>query len=138
MRFGAVIEKLRRIKGVPKFHKGVVQTTPKCPYRKFHVPMQKVLDICLKMWYNRDSHGGDHRYRGRTSLVRQFCRLVGSRPLPTSTRGSSDYPQEITMSVKKVKGGYRYGTKGKTYKSRRKAVKQGQAIKISQKGGRKK
>jgi hypothetical protein len=37
------------------------------------------------------------------------------------------------MPVKKVKGGYRYGTKGKTYTSRKKAVKQGQAIKISQK-----
>jgi hypothetical protein len=37
------------------------------------------------------------------------------------------------MPVKKVKGGYRYGTKGKTYASRKKAVKQGQAIKINQK-----
>lgn len=36
------------------------------------------------------------------------------------------------MPVKKVKGGYKYGSKGKVYKSRDKAVKQGQAIKASQ------
>lgn len=36
------------------------------------------------------------------------------------------------MPVRKVKGGYRYGSKGKVYKSRAKAVKQGQAIKASQ------
>jgi hypothetical protein len=36
------------------------------------------------------------------------------------------------MPVKKVKGGYRYGTKGKTYKSKAKAAKQGRAIKASQ------
>ncbi len=35
------------------------------------------------------------------------------------------------MPVQKVKGGYRYGTHGKVYKSREKAVKQGQAIAIS-------
>lgn len=36
------------------------------------------------------------------------------------------------MPVRKVKGGYRYGKTGKIYKSRAKAVKQGQAIKASQ------
>lgn len=36
------------------------------------------------------------------------------------------------MPVRKVKGGYRYGTKGKTYKSKTKAGKQGRAIKASQ------
>jgi len=35
------------------------------------------------------------------------------------------------MPVQKVKGGYRYGKTGKVYKSREKAVKQGQAIEIS-------
>jgi hypothetical protein len=34
--------------------------------------------------------------------------------------------------VRKVKGGYKYGSKGKVYKSRAKAVKQGRAIKASQ------
>jgi len=37
------------------------------------------------------------------------------------------------MPVKKVKGGYQYGSKGKVYKKRSDAVKQGQAIAISQK-----
>jgi hypothetical protein len=37
------------------------------------------------------------------------------------------------MPVKKTKGGYKYGNKGKVYSNRKKAVKQGQAIKISQK-----
>lgn len=36
------------------------------------------------------------------------------------------------MPVRKVKGGYQYGRKGKIYKKRRDAVKQGQAIAISQ------
>lgn len=36
------------------------------------------------------------------------------------------------MPVRKVKGGYQYGTTGKVYKSREKAVKQGQAIKATQ------
>jgi hypothetical protein len=31
-----------------------------------------------------------------------------------------------------VKGGYKYGSKGKVYASKAKAVKQGQAIKASQ------
>jgi len=35
------------------------------------------------------------------------------------------------MPVHKVKGGYKYGKSGKVYKSRRKAVKQGQAIAIN-------
>lgn len=36
------------------------------------------------------------------------------------------------MPVRKVKGGYRYGTKGKIYKTRAKAVRQGRAIKANQ------
>ena len=36
------------------------------------------------------------------------------------------------MPVRKVKGGYRYGSKGKTYKVKAKAAKQGRAIKASQ------
>lgn len=41
------------------------------------------------------------------------------------------------MPVHKAKGGYRYGNKGKVYKSKAKAEKQGRAIKASQnrKGG---
>lgn len=35
------------------------------------------------------------------------------------------------MPVTKVKGGYRFGTHGKVYKQRSKAVKQGRAISIS-------
>ncbi len=37
------------------------------------------------------------------------------------------------MPVRKVKGGYKYGNTGKTYKRRSDAVKQGQAIAISKK-----
>ena len=37
------------------------------------------------------------------------------------------------MPVHKVKGGYKYGTTGKVYKSKAKAIKQGQAIAISKK-----
>lgn len=36
------------------------------------------------------------------------------------------------MPVKKVKGGYKYGTKGKVYKSKAEAEMQGRAIKASQ------
>lgn len=36
------------------------------------------------------------------------------------------------MPVRKVKGGYRYGKKGKVYKSKAKAERQGRAIKASQ------
>ena len=36
------------------------------------------------------------------------------------------------MPVKKVKGGYKYGSKGKVYKRRSKSVKQGKAIKANQ------
>lgn len=37
------------------------------------------------------------------------------------------------MPVRKLKsGGYRYGTTGKVYKSKAKAIKQGQAIRLSQ------
>lgn len=41
------------------------------------------------------------------------------------------------MPVRKVKGGYKFGRKGKVYKSRAKAVKQGKAIKANQKKRRK-
>lgn len=37
------------------------------------------------------------------------------------------------MPVRKVKGGYKYGTKGKVYPSRKKAVAQGAAINIAKK-----
>ena len=37
------------------------------------------------------------------------------------------------MPVRKVKGGYKYGSTGKVYKSRAKAVKQGRAIAINRK-----
>lgn len=40
------------------------------------------------------------------------------------------------MPVRKVKGGYKWGTKGKIYKSKSKALKQGRAIKIKQKKGK--
>lgn len=36
------------------------------------------------------------------------------------------------MPVKKVKGGYKWGTKGKVYKSKAKAERQGRAIKARQ------
>lgn len=36
------------------------------------------------------------------------------------------------MPVRKVKGGFKFGSVGKVYKSRAKAVKQGRAIKASQ------
>jgi len=39
------------------------------------------------------------------------------------------------MPVRKVKSGYRWGTNGKVYKSKRKALKQGRAIIISKKKG---
>ncbi len=35
------------------------------------------------------------------------------------------------MPIRKVKGGYRYGKRGKIYKQRSKAVKQARAIAIS-------
>ena len=37
------------------------------------------------------------------------------------------------MPVRKVKGGYRWGSKGKVYKLKKKALKQGRAIIISKK-----
>ncbi len=37
------------------------------------------------------------------------------------------------MPVKPVKGGYKWGTKGKVYKKRSDAEKQGRAIKANQK-----
>lgn len=37
------------------------------------------------------------------------------------------------MPIRKVKGGYKYGKSGKVYKSKKKAIKQGQAIAISKK-----
>jgi hypothetical protein len=36
------------------------------------------------------------------------------------------------MPVRKVKGGYKYGSKGKVYKSKAAAERQGRAIKASQ------
>lgn len=36
------------------------------------------------------------------------------------------------MPVRRVKGGYRYGTTGKVYKSKAKAERQGVAIRLSQ------
>ena len=36
------------------------------------------------------------------------------------------------MPVRKVKGGYRYGSRGKVYKTRAAAARQGRAIKASQ------
>ncbi len=36
------------------------------------------------------------------------------------------------MPVRKVKGGYKYGSKGKVYKTKAKAEIQGRAIKASQ------
>lgn len=36
------------------------------------------------------------------------------------------------MPVRKVKGGYKYGSKGKTYSSKADAERQGRAIKASQ------
>ena len=36
------------------------------------------------------------------------------------------------MPVRKVKGGYRYGTKGKVYKTKAKAERQGRAIRANQ------
>tara|TARA_E500000178_G_C17035461_1_gene763125 strand:- start:4614 stop:4745 length:132 start_codon:yes stop_codon:yes gene_type:complete len=41
------------------------------------------------------------------------------------------------MPVRKVKGGYRWGSSGKIYKTRKQAEEQGRAIRASQrKGGR--
>lgn len=40
------------------------------------------------------------------------------------------------MPVRKVKGGYKWGKKGKVYKSKAKAAKQGRAIKASGYKGR--
>ena len=35
------------------------------------------------------------------------------------------------MPIKRTKGGFRYGTTGKVYKSRKKALKQARAINLS-------
>lgn len=40
--------------------------------------------------------------------------------------------KENKMPVRKVNGGFRYGTTGKVYKSKAKAIKQGIAIRASQ------
>ena len=42
------------------------------------------------------------------------------------------------MPVRKVKGGFRYGTTGKVYKSKAKAITQGKAIRASQARAKKK
>ena len=41
------------------------------------------------------------------------------------------------MPIKKVKGGYRFGNKGKTYKNKKKAQKQAKAIYASGYKGKK-
>ena len=41
------------------------------------------------------------------------------------------------MPTRKVKGGYRYGSRGKTYPTKAQADKQGRAIKASQHKNRK-
>lgn len=41
------------------------------------------------------------------------------------------------MPIKKVEGGYKYGTSGKTYKTRSGAVRQARAIRASQAAARK-
>lgn len=47
--------------------------------------------------------------------------------------------KEVTMPVRKLKsGGYRYGNTGKIYKSKAPAVRQGIAIRLSQKRAGKK
>ena len=42
------------------------------------------------------------------------------------------------MPVRKVKGGYKYGTKGKVYPTKAQAAKQGRAIQASKHGKSKK
>ena len=42
------------------------------------------------------------------------------------------------MPVRKVKGGYKYGTKGKVYKTKKQAERQGRAIRASQNRRKKK
>ena len=42
------------------------------------------------------------------------------------------------MPVRKVKGGYQYGSTGKVYKNKADAEKQGRAIRISQRKRKKK
>ena len=42
------------------------------------------------------------------------------------------------MPVRKVKGGYKYGTDGKVYPTKAQAARQGRAIKASQSRARKK
>ena len=37
------------------------------------------------------------------------------------------------MPIKRVKGGFKWGNKGKVYKSKKRALKQGRAIEISKK-----
>lgn len=41
------------------------------------------------------------------------------------------------MPVRKVKGGYKYGKKGKVYPTRKQAARQGRAIKANQSGRKK-
>jgi len=40
-------------------------------------------------------------------------------------------PMEVSMPIKKVKGGYKYGKAGKVYKKRGDAAKQGRAVAAS-------
>jgi len=47
-------------------------------------------------------------------------------------KGSGDMlPMEVSMPIKKVKGGYKYGKAGKVYKKRGDAAKQGHAVAAS-------
>lgn len=46
--------------------------------------------------------------------------------------GRANRDKEAAMPVRKVKGGYRYGSSGKVYSSKSKAAKQGRAIRASQ------
>ena len=44
-----------------------------------------------------------------------------------------DKREVVFMPVRKVKSGYKWGTKGKIYKSKKKAEAQGKAIRAAQK-----
>ena len=50
----------------------------------------------------------------------------------------STFVEEGLYQAQKVKGGYKWGSKGKVYKSKSKAARQGRAIKASQARRRKK
>lgn len=67
--------------------------------------------------------------------------LYTSVTVPTAEPRSSIgfvFLRRMRMPVKKVKGGYKYGTKGKVYKTKKQAERQGRAIKASQNRRKKK